>query len=146
MDPNAFFRTLQKQIPQLKREITKQIIQVEAENFHADNFRREGFTDRAFHKWTARKNKDKNPKRRSLLVKTSALKRAATRGSANQSLGRVRFKFPATYMKVHNEGLRAGRGKGFKMRQRQFVGKSWKLQQAVQRKANILIQRKLNNL
>ena len=146
MKPNDFFRKLQNQIPQLKRDITKQIVQVEAENFHADNFRREGFTDRGFTKWQKRKRADKNPKRRSLLVKTSALKRAATRGSANQSLGRVRFKFPAKYMRVHNEGLRAGRGKGFKMPKRQFVGKSWKLQQAVQRKANILIQRKLKGL
>lgn len=139
MDPNAFFRTLQRQIPQLKREITKQIVQVEAENFHADNFRREGFTDRSFQKWKKRKTADKNPKRRSLLVKTGALKRAATRSSTNKNLGRVRFKFPSTYMRVHNEGI--GR-----MPKRQFIGKSWKLEQAVMRKANILIQRKLKGL
>jgi len=34
------------------------------------------------------------------------------------------FRSLAEYAKVHNEGLRAGRGKGFVMPKRQFIGKS----------------------
>ena len=36
----------------------------------------------------------------------------------------VAIKSDKIYAEVHNKGLRAGRGKGFKMAKRQFIGKS----------------------
>lgn len=38
------------------------------------------------------------------------------------------------YAKVHNDGLRAGRGRGFKMPQRKFIGDSYNMFQKIDRK------------
>jgi len=40
----------------------------------------------------------------------------------------VRIINEVPYAAVHNEGLRAGRGKGFTMPKRQFIGKSAELE------------------
>lgn len=139
-----FFKKLQSQIPQLEREIAQTVILVEAEKLHAENFKKEGFTDKTFQKWQPRKKPDKKGEKRALLVKTSALKRNATKG---QVVGNhVDFVFPLEYMKVHNEGLQAGRGKGFKMPKRQFVGESAELEKRIEAKAKKLIDDKLKNL
>jgi phage gpG-like protein len=140
MSASDFFRNLEQLTSTLEVEITQDVISVEAEAFHEDNFQNEGFTDRSLQKWPARKPSKKETKRRALLVKTTALKKAATKGrvSGNQ----VDFIFPSTYMGVHNEGGRAGRGKGFDMPKRQFVGKSHELEQRIERKARLLLDRK----
>jgi len=134
--PSDFFRELKRQIPKIEKEVAAKIIKVEANNFHADNFRREGFTDRTFKAWKKRKKEPDPP--RSLLVKTSATKRIATL-LGRVSLGKVKWTFPAEYMKVHNEGTD-------KMPQRQFVGESEKLKKAIQAKAKRYLDNKLNNL
>ncbi len=46
------------------------------------------------------------------------------------------------YARVHNEGLRAGRGKGFSMPKRQFMGESNELNQLIIKE----LERKLNQL
>ena len=49
----------------------------------------------------------------------------------------------ASYARVHNEGLTAGRGKGkFKMPKRQFIGAHPKLENAIK----VVIEKQLNNL
>lgn len=45
------------------------------------------------------------------------------------------------YAEVHNEGLRAGRGKGLKMPKRQFIGKSFLLNQRIKDKIGKKIKR-----
>lgn len=137
-----FFRKLQRAIPRMEREITNTIVAVEAEMFHAKNFREEGFTDKAFQPWTKRK-KAETP-RRALLVKSGAMKGHAVRG---RSTGKeVEFIFPLEYMQVHNEGGRAGRGSGFTMPQRQYVGESEYLQQRINDKAQRYINEQLKKL
>lgn len=138
----AFFRKLQRDLPQLKRQIAQTVIAVEAENFHAENFRKEGFTDQAFKPWPPRK-KSESP-RRALLVKTGALKGHALKGRVRGS--GVDFVFPLDYMRVHNEGGKAGRGKGFTMPQRQYIGRSAELERRIKRKALALINHRLNRL
>ena len=61
-------------------------------------------------------------KNRATLVKTGALRRSLRK--TNIGKYRVRITSNLPYSRVHNEGLRAGRGGGFTMRKRQFAGKS----------------------
>jgi phage gpG-like protein len=128
--PTEYFRSLATMIPQLETDIMSDVISVEAEAFHAKNFRDEGFTDRTLTKWQRRKKPDAS---RALLVKTSKLKGHALRGKLR---GRhVDFVMPAAYMRVHNDGGKAGRGKGFQMPKRQYLGESQYLNDRIKRKA-----------
>lgn len=139
-DAAAFFRQLQRELPQIKRDIVQTVIAVEAEQFHAENFRKEGFTDTAFTPWPLRK-KTETP-RRALLVKTGALKGHALKGRVRG--GAVDFVFPLDYMRVHNEGGKAGRGRGFTMPKRQYIGESAELKRRIERKILALLNHRLN--
>lgn len=139
-----FFKRVQAGIKQMEREIAATIVEVEAENFHEENFQKQGFTDVGFQPWAPRKNPDKNPLPRSLLVQTGVMKGHATK--ATNSGNKVIFKFPSDYMQVHNEGGRAGRGSGFTMPKRQFIGKSKLLETRIEKKVIEYMKRKLNNI
>lgn len=143
MTPAEFFKKLQQSIPQIQRDILNTVIVVEAEHQWADNFNREGFTDSGFTKWPPRKKKEAGPARK-LLVKSSTLKAHALSGRVIGDT--VTFDFPMVYARVHNEGLRAGRGAGFQMPKRQFIGQSAKLEEAIKQKAIKYLDRKINNL
>lgn len=136
--PVYFLRKIIKQMPRIKRDILQTIVAVEAERMWAENFRREGFTDRTFQPWPQRK-KPESP-RRALLVKTATMKGHALRG--RKTANSVDFIFPLEYERVHNEGLRAGRGKGFQMPKRQYIGDSDVLRQRIDAK----VKQYLNNL
>lgn len=144
MTPEEFFRKMASELPKLERQIAKDIIAVEAEQFHAKNFKDEGFTDTSLQKWPQRKKPDKRAARRALLVQTSTLKGHAIKGRVigNQ----VQFSFPLEYMRVHNEGGRAGRGSGFQMPQRQFVGESEYLKNRIEAKAKKYLDHFFKNL
>ncbi len=89
------------------------------------NFKRQGFMDRSVERWDDRKKADKNPKKRAILVKSGTLRRSITRLSTSAKRVKIGVKGKAAvYGGVHNAGLRAGRGKGFKMPKRQFLGQS----------------------
>lgn len=134
---STYFRRLAASIKGLEQQIVRDVIAVEAERIHAENFRAEAFIDEPVDKWPARKKSDKNKAKRALLVKTGTMKGHALKGRTRQ--GAVEFVFPLEYEKVHNEGLQAGRGKGFKMPKRQFVGESKVLTKRIQKKAETLI-------
>jgi phage gpG-like protein len=138
-----YFRRLANSMPQLERKILNDVIAVEAERIHAENFRAEAFIDAAPQKWPARKKADKDPAKRALLVKTGTLKGHALKGRVQSDA--VAFVFPLAYEKVHNEGGQAGRGAGFKMPKRQFVGESQVLTGRIKKKAEILITEHLKN-
>jgi phage gpG-like protein len=136
-----------------EQQIARDIVAVEAEQFHEKNFRDEGFTDASLQKWPARKpprqNKtkptppDKN-KGRALLVQSSTLKGHALKGRTLSSA--VEFVMPLDYMKVHNEGGKAGRGKGFTMPKRQYIGESAYLDKRIEEKARRFLDEQLKNL
>lgn len=137
--PAEFLRKMSKAWDKkIKRDILHIIVAVEAEKMWAENFRKEGFTDRSFKPWPQRK-KPETPKR-ALLVKTATLKGHALRGRKKENS--VDFIFPLEYEKVHNEGLRAGRGQGFQMPKRQYIGDSHRLKMRIDRK----VQEYLTNL
>lgn len=109
-----------------------------AKNFFVENFRKQGFDDKTVQRWKPRKRttyKTKSGKvvddtTRSILVKTGDLRRSIIR-VPNRSALNVKIQTDLPYAKVHNDGLRAGRGKGFKMPKRPFIGDSYNLNEKV---------------
>ena len=109
-----------------------------AKNFFVENFRKQGFDDKTVQRWKPRKRttyKTKSGKvvddtTRAILVKTGDLRRSIIR-VPNRSALNVKIQTDLIYAKVHNDGLRAGRGKGFKMPKRQFIGDSYNLNEKV---------------
>ncbi len=102
------------------------LIANEAKNEFTQNFTRQGFRDVSTKKWKARKG-NTDPGRGILIGK----------GSSNKLFRSIRVKKKTQkriligtseavkdYAGVHNYGLRAGRGKGFRMPKRQFMGHS----------------------
>lgn len=139
LNPTQYFRRLRMQMPQLKAEILAKVVAVEAAKFHHENFRAQAWSETE-QSWQPRKDGDTS---RSLLVKSGRLRRAATAGRTTATT--VDFVLPI-YGKVHNSGMRAGRGGGFQMPRRQFAGQSRILKNRFKTKAQIIIKRRLNNL
>ena len=86
------------------------------------------------------KGKGAYGKRRILTGRTGNLGRSI---SSIPGVGWATVIADAPYSAVHNEGLRAGRGKGFAMPRRQFMGDHRKLQEALAKKIESEIIRKL---
>jgi phage gpG-like protein len=154
-----------------KKEIEKlvTIMGTEALNHFTKSFRDQGFTDESWEAWKRRKNKDskrgrgydtyrhqgtdeaegkrfrvkreapRSVKNRAILVRTGELRRSLQK----RNLGRysVVIKSDKIYANVHNEGLRSGRGGGFTMKKRQFVGYSEVLNRRLQQRINIRLNR-----
>lgn len=108
---------------------TKKILVVasnEAVNFFQDNFRRGGFLDRSVKRWKPRKG-NVDPGRGVLIGKGGGAKlwKSISRTSISSKKARIGIKGDANkYASVHNFGLRSGRGKGFIMPKRKFMGES----------------------
>ena len=131
-NPYDFFLAFKKNLPKIKQEIIANVVAVEARNFTRKNFRDEGFTDTSLQKWTPRKKSEKG-KTRALLVDTSTMKRHAA--TPQKTPTGVNFVFPLEYEEVHNYGLKAGRGKGFDMPERKYIGESHYLNKKIEAKA-----------
>jgi phage gpG-like protein len=154
MKPSEYFRKLQASLPKLERELAQKIIKGEAAKFVAENFEKEGFQDGGLQKWKPRKKtetategtrkSDGSKAGRALLVQTGKLKRQATHPKVVGN--HVDFVFTLPYAEVHNEGLQAGRGAGFIMPKRQFIGRSKDLDARVEKKAIEFLNKKLDNL
>lgn len=75
------------------------LIGKEAENHFKDSFKNQAWEGV---QWEERKRKDKNPKRRALLVKTGRLRRSIR--IREVSFGKVVVGTDVPYAKIHNEG------------------------------------------
>ena len=103
-----------------------------AVQFFQDNFsEHQGFLDSRVKKWKPRKKEDKtfkkNKTKRGILIGTGGgtLWKAISRTHLNSKRTVIGIRGSANvYASVHNFGLRAGRGKGFKMPKRKFMGES----------------------
>ena len=61
-------------------------------------------------------------------MQSGTLRRAVVNSLQEANFKRIHFEVKdVVYAKVHNEGLRAGRGLGFQMPKRQFMGQTRKL-------------------
>jgi phage gpG-like protein len=135
-------------------EILPVIVAAEGQAHFEASWDNQGFTDKSLSKWKKRKAPRQFTKRdhretaaykgfkhkdagRAILVshgtdtKGTHLK-DSIRTDANTS--RVIFATDKPYAQVHNEGGRSGRGSGFIMVKRQFMGASEKLDQKIEKK------------
>ena len=117
---------LGKKIRMLKQTllVLPRVLATEGVNFSKKAFVKQGWTDQAFQKWDKRKQKTKG-KQRAILVKSGDLRRSVR--VLSLGMGRATYGSTLKYAPVHNAGLHAGRGRGFQMPKRQFVGQSAKL-------------------
>lgn len=170
LKPHQFFKRLQQGLPKLEREIARDIVKVEAQNFHRENFREEGFKNQIRRKWKKRAYTE-DGEERALLVKSSNLKRHALNGKVRGSF--VEFVFPQNYMKIHNEGgkikitsdmrkffwrrfyetehefwknMAITKKKYIKIRKRKYVGESAHLAKRINAKVQTFLNRKLKGL
>lgn len=141
LTPVQFFKRLQASIPKLKHDILNDVIAVEAENFVSENFRKQAYVDKGAKKWKARKDTEN---KKALLIGTGTLRNQVTK--ARVSGDKVVIESSLVYAEVHNEGLKAGRGEGFMMPKRQFIGESATLTKRIGKKAAQLLDSHLNNL
>lgn len=145
-------KKIRKHMEQFKQELPKMtdIMLVTAVNHFSDNFKKQGFDNNGVEKWQARKRKfyrTRSGKRvddtsRGILIGKGSgrLSRSLRKRRLNLLSGVITS--PLIYARVHNEGLRAGRGGGFKMPKRQFVGYS----ESLNRKIKARLEGRINQI
>ena len=121
--------SINRKIRNLKDAKTKIPVLVynNSKNFFLQSFRNQGFTDNSLEKWQKRDNRSRRNSGRAILVDTGALRRSIK--VSQSSFNKIVITSNLPYASVHNYGLKAGRGRGFKMPKRKFMGNSKKLNQ-----------------
>lgn len=163
-DMKFFSSDMKQQSREIARAIQKdlpRIVAVEGINFFQSSWRKQGFEDNGVQKWKARKSPPKvtptgkvsgaylrwKQKNNRPILYSHSTDRKGTHLKdsvrAIQGISRVTFATDKVYAQVHNEGGRAGRGKGFIMPKRQFMGHSRALDRRIISKANRLLTSKL---
>lgn len=129
----AEHKKILKQIEAFKPQLNKLVegAGVLAVNHFTNSFREQGFTDETKEAWKPRKRADRGRAKgnRAILVKSGRLRRSLR----SRRLGNLAVKIltDVPYARVHNNGERSGRGKGFMMPKRQFIGYSGKLNRQI---------------
>jgi phage gpG-like protein len=129
------------------------IVAVEGQTHFEESWDNQGFTDKSLKKWKKRKGPKQYTKAHNETAASKAFKKKDTgrailvgqstdtkgthlkdtiRSDANSA--RVIFETDKAYAQVHNEGGRAGRGAGFIMVKRQFMGPSEELDKKIHQK------------
>lgn len=138
-------RKIVAHLEKIKPELNKAVdaMGVIAVNHFTNSFREQGFTDEAFTAWKPRKRTERSRLgKRAILVKSGRLRRSL-RSRRKGSLSVV-ISTDVPYAQVHNDGLRSGRGKGFKMPKRQFIGYSGKMNRKIIAKFDAQLKRIFN--
>ena len=137
MTPQQFSRLLKANQEAVKRLISR-VLPVKAgrmaKDHFSENFKKGGFVDGGLHPW--------KPSKRIGKAKGAAGQYKTLLSGRNHLYSSI--KYTPGNAKVHNEGLRAGRGKGFKMPKRQFMGESKELNRKVLRLIEDEIKKILN--
>ena len=135
MTPEEFERKIKENAGQIKRAIDRTIpvkAGRAAKDHFQENFKKSGFVNNGLHPWTRSKRigtaKDSAGSYGTLLSGRNHLYSSI---NYKPERGKVTIINEVPYARVHNEGLRAGRGKGFKMPKRQFIGESKELNDKV---------------
>lgn len=126
--------TAQKIAFELTIRSLKDEVKTLALNTWKKSFDLEGFNTSPFRKWKRLKRKRAAPyTNNKILNKTGRLKNSIRASSyVGTRVWWIRAYSNVEYADVHNEGLRSGRGKGFKMPKRQFIGDSKTLDKKIQ--------------
>lgn len=145
-------------------EKLKRSLPIEVGNMGQNHFRRsfeqQGFVDKSLVKWKEVKRREpgtdayKYPKKNAadrhargimIGIRTKGsgphLRDSVAQSNKKSTWNEILFTVPQPYAAVHNYGLRAGRGAGFIMPQRQFIGRSTVLLDAIKQKVNLSISR-----
>lgn len=93
-----------------------------AKNHFVKSFRDGGFTDSGLQSWKPRRPNARRNKGRAILVNTGNLRRSVRLMTA--TFDKTLVSSDLIYAAVHNYGQRAGRGRGFIMPKRKFMGNS----------------------
>jgi phage gpG-like protein len=147
-------------------DILPRIVAVEGKNHFEESWQNQGFTDKNLVKWQKRQFNQK--KLRKDRQRTAAYRRfqdkdrgrailvshqTDTKGThlkdsirVESDKKKVEFSTDKAYAEVHNEGGRSGRGKGFIMPQRQFMGPSEVLDKKIEAKLNSQMDKFFDNL
>lgn len=143
------FRRRRNDIDQYIAQRLPDVVGIEHVKHFKQSFRNQGFTDQSLDKWQPRKTpRGKRARERSqgraILIGLANKKGNHMRDSFIKSISnkRVVIRNTKTYANVHNEGLKAGRGKGFVMPKRQFAGHSHTLDIKMDR----MIERTINKI
>lgn len=116
-----------------------------AKNEFMGNFTAQGFDGKKW-KEVKRRSSGKGPFQNILQGKGSGRLRKDVANSVSRGRRNSRLSYTLIvqnpYAAVHNDGLQSGRGRGFKMTQRKFVGTT----QVLRKKIGIKIQQKLRNI
>ena len=127
--------------PQLEKVVDA--MGVLAANHFTTSFRNQGFTDETLERWQPRKRTERSRLgNRAVLVKSGRLRRSIR--TKRFGLLAVKILTDVPYASVHNNGERSGRGRGFKMPKRQFIGYSGVLNRKIIAKMDVTIKRIFN--
>ena len=127
--------------PQLEKVVDA--MGVLAANHFTTSFRNQGFTDETLERWQPRKRTERSRLgNRAILVKSGRLRRSIR--TKRFGLLAVKILTDVPYASVHNNGERSGRGRGFKMPKRQFIGYSGVLNRKIIAKMDVTIKRIFN--
>jgi phage gpG-like protein len=127
--------------PQLEKVVDA--MGVLAANHFTTSFRNQGFTDESLQRWQPRKRTERSRMgNRAILVKSGRLRRSIR--SKRFGFLSVKILTDVPYASVHNNGERSGRGRGFKMPKRQFIGYSGVLNRKIISKLDVTIKRIFN--
>ena len=128
------FSVIAKKIHHFVHNDAPKIMAVEAKKHAQESFENQGFTDRSLEKWKDLKPKTwKNKSNDKVLTETAHL---AGSIDFNIDYNQLQVQIAAKgveYAQVHNEGGKAGRGKGFQMPKRQFMGPSAQLNDRIRK-------------
>ncbi|MCW3128210.1 MAG: phage virion morphosis protein [Bacteroidetes bacterium] len=119
----AFDKVIQN-MERVKRELPVVLADMARKHIN-ENFDKQSFDGKP---WAPLKQSGKKTGKRNnspMLVQSGRLKRAAVNSVKIVSWDRIVFSLDpgeAPYAAVHNQGLKAGRGTGFMMPRRQFIG------------------------
>lgn len=143
------FERMERELNQFVEKDFPIIVAVEAENHYKRSFDNQGFTDTTLVKWKSR-DVDTNPQKYSRRERERSAGRAILIGHGSgdhmrdsiyttHTSARVDIMIPKPYAQVHNEGGQAGRNLSATIPQRQFVGKSAVLNEAIKKKVELRI-------
>lgn len=138
MTPEKFKILLRDQKAKLAQAINHDLpvaIGKKAVDLFTENFQKEGFQDNGIKPWKEVKRRIRPARgaagtRKILTGKTGDLGRSIRYEVSGP--GEVTVFSDVIYAAVHNEGLRAGRGAGFQMPKRQFIGDSGELNRIIE--------------
>ena len=120
------FDKIIKNLEKVKSDVPKRLGAATV-NYFVGSFTKQGFDGKP---WQPVKRQGKTGSRRNrsaILVQSGKLRREVSNSLRRANFNSIDIRVSLPYAKVHNEGLRAGRGRGFIMPKRQFIGQAKQL-------------------